>query len=66
MCDVYVCFSLDISLLCLFSLRPWITLSISLSLNSFSQFFLTALMLVCITVQHWLEMSALIERHLLC
>lgn len=27
---------------------------------------LTALMLVCITVQHWLELSALSEQHLSC
>lgn len=65
---VTLCFSLDISHLCIlhFSLCPWIILSISLSLNIFSQFSLAALMLVCITVQHWLELSALTEQHLPC
>lgn len=48
------------------SLCPWINLSVSHSLNSFSQFSLTALMLVCITVHHWLELSALSEQHLSC
>lgn len=67
-CVVSLCFSLDISHLCIlyFSLCPWIILSISLSLNIFSQFSLAALMLVCITVQHWLELSALTEQHLSC
>lgn len=36
----------------------------SASLDHSLHFSLTALMLVCITVQHWLELSALTERHL--
>lgn len=43
---------------------PLIILSISLSPNIFTRPSLTALMLVCITVQHWLELSALAEQHL--
>lgn len=35
-------------------------------LNIFSHSSLTALVLVCITVQHWLELSALAEHHLSC
>lgn len=62
MCGFYMCFSWHLTL----SLCPWITLSISLSLNILTPFSLTALILVCITLQHWLELSALSEQHLSC